>query len=194
MHSARFTSPLISTVNLSFLLKEKDKFLKSYRIIEANVGQNARADFNRFAKTCKHFPIAYHTTSFGKKILRSHISTAQYLDTMNCVRSSKLYPRDLPDKECFEKYAGSMGISNKHQIIVYDRSPFGFFAAPRVWWTFKVSSKLKRRSFGMVFDIFLTLKYFGHDRISVLDGGFNKWSNDVSELSTIKHDLEVSNF
>ncbi len=50
---------------------------------------------------------------------------------MHCVKPSKLYPRDLPNNQCFEDYVGHMGISN-------DRSPFGFYAAPRVWWLFKV--------------------------------------------------------
>lgn len=59
---------------------------------------------------------------------RGHIENALYFDTMNCVKPTNLHPRNLPDKACFQDYVGSIGISNKHHIIVYDRSPFGFYA------------------------------------------------------------------
>lgn len=39
----------------------------------------------------------------------------------------------------------------------------GIFSAPRVWWTFKV---------------------FGHDNVSVLDGGLPAWKNEGGELET----------
>ena len=57
---------------------------------------------------------------------------------MECVKATKLIPNNIPDKECFEKYVESLGISDKHQIILYDRSQYGFFLAPRAWWIFRV--------------------------------------------------------
>ena len=61
----------------------------------------------------------------------------------------------LPSIKLFEEKVGQMGISEKDHIVVYDS--IGFFSAPRVYWTFKV---------------------FGHERISILQGGLPKWINE----------------
>ena len=48
-----------------------------------------------------------------------------------------------------------LGITNDSHIIAYDNDEdFGVFSSPRVWWTFRC---------------------FGHDAISVLNGGFHRW-------------------
>ena len=50
-----------------------------------------------------------------------------------------------------------LGISNDSHIITYDYDDdFGVFSSPRVWWMFR---------------------YFGHEAISVLNGGFRTWLN-----------------
>jgi 3-mercaptopyruvate sulfurtransferase SseA len=55
----------------------------------------------------------------------------------------------------FCNYCGSIGISNDSHIITYDYDDdFGLFSSPRVWWMFRC---------------------FGHEAISVLNGGFRKW-------------------
>ncbi|CAB4022032.1 3-mercaptopyruvate sulfurtransferase [Paramuricea clavata] len=47
------------------------------------------------------------------------------------------------------------GITNDSHIIAYDNDEdFGVFSSPRVWWMFRC---------------------FGHEAISVLNGGFHKW-------------------
>ena len=62
----------------------------------------------------------------------------------------------LPSKKDWEKLFLNLDINNHDHIIVYDNSDV--FSSCRVWYTFL---------------------YFGHDPnlISVLDGGFKKWSN-----------------
>lgn len=57
---------------------------------------------------------------------------------MNCSQSTQLYPRNIPDINCFKDYVSSIGISNKHHLIIYDRSPYGFYSATRLWWLFRV--------------------------------------------------------
>ena len=61
-----------------------------------------------------------------------------------------------------------MGIGNKHHLILYDRSPFGFYTSSRMWWVFRL---------------------FGHENVSILDGGLRLWSLNNYELST-----ELPNF
>ena len=73
---------------------------------------------------------------------------------MKGVEPNKYYPRNIPDKTVFQEYVSSLGISNKHHLIIYDRSPYGFFASSRVWWIFRL---------------------FGHENVSILSGGLNAW-------------------
>ena len=103
-------------------------------------------------------PFKYFNLCFSQS---AHIQNALYFDTMHCVKPNEWYPRNIRKyfggrslfliksrftisfdfqaiKECFQDYVGSMGISNKHHLIVYDRSPFGFYAASRVYWIFRV--------------------------------------------------------
>ena len=61
-------------------------------------------------------------------------------------------PHMLPSPEDFAAKIGALGIGNDHRVIVYDSQ--GVRTSPRVWWMFRV---------------------FGHDSVSVLDGGLPKW-------------------
>ncbi|CAI9724603.1 3-mercaptopyruvate sulfurtransferase-like [Octopus vulgaris] len=84
-----------------------------------------------------------------------HIPGALFFDVNECVDQNSPYPHMLPSPEEFEDYVRRMGIKNDSHVIVYDTSEkFGLFSAARVWWTFRV---------------------FGHDFVSVLDGGLPKW-------------------
>lgn len=66
-------------------------------------------------------------------------------------RNSPL-PHMLPEADEFAAAVGLMGISDEHQIVVYDGA--GIFASPRVAWTFRT---------------------FGARSVAVLDGGFPAW-------------------
>ncbi len=61
-------------------------------------------------------------------------------------------PHMLPSAREFAAAVGALGIGDGMRIVVYDG--LGFFAAPRVRWTFKV---------------------FGARDVVILDGGFPKW-------------------
>ena len=64
----------------------------------------------------------------------------------------------LPSPDVFASYVGKLGIDNNTHVVVYDNNEqLGLFSAQRVWWTFRV---------------------FGHNKISVLDGGLSKWIAD----------------
>jgi thiosulfate/3-mercaptopyruvate sulfurtransferase len=106
---------LLAAKNLKSLIALSSQFYDKFRIVEANVGKDALEIYNR-----------------------GHIDRAVYFDTMECVQTTPLLPRNVPNRECFKDYVGSLGISNKHHLIFYDRSPFGFYASPRLWWLFKV--------------------------------------------------------
>jgi len=61
-------------------------------------------------------------------------------------------PHMVPDADTFAEKVGALGISNADHVVVYD--VYGMMSAARVWWMFRL---------------------FGHDRVSVLNGGLPKW-------------------
>lgn len=81
-----------------------------------------------------------------------------------------MYPRGWPKPEVFQNYVSSLGISNEHHLILYDRSQFGFFASSRAWWTLRV---------------------FGHENVSILNGGLNAWLKNGNSLSNKKESFQV---
>ncbi|CAF0946356.1 unnamed protein product, partial [Brachionus calyciflorus] len=116
---------LLQPEDLNNLLKEAD-FDQKYRILEANLGADARSDYEK-----------------------AHIQNAIYFDSLTGVEPTKYLPKNWPNPEEFGKYLSDLGISNKHKIIIYDRSPFGFFASSRVW---------------------MHLRAYGNENVSILSG------------------------
>jgi thiosulfate/3-mercaptopyruvate sulfurtransferase len=92
-----------------------------------------------------------------------HIPGAQFFDIDACSDKSSEFDHMLPPKDVFEEYAGNLGIDNDTHVVVYDNNEtFGLFSAQRVWWTFRV---------------------YGHDLVSVLDGGLPAWKLDEFETT-----------
>jgi thiosulfate/3-mercaptopyruvate sulfurtransferase len=61
----------------------------------------------------------------------------------------------LPDPQDFEKWLEKTGLTPKDQAVCYDAGP-GSMAA-RLWWM---------------------LRWIGHEKVAVLDGGFAKWTKE----------------
>ncbi len=83
-----------------------------------------------------------------------HIPGAVYFDIDDISDGDTLLPHMLPGPDKFARAVGALGIGNDHRVVVYDCNG-GYSAAARVWWMFRV---------------------FGHDRVSVLDGGLPGWT------------------
>ena len=83
---------------------------------------------------------------------REHIQGALFFDIDAIADRSSDLPHMLPSPEQFADAAGELGIANDTHVVVYDNN--SFMASARVWWTFRV---------------------FGHERVSVLDGGLKRW-------------------
>lgn len=93
---------------------------------------------------------------FGRKQYETaHIPGADYLD-LNRDLSSPVgihggrHP--LPDDRVLAAKLNAMGINSETLVIAYDDSRFGF--AARLWWL---------------------LRYYGHERVALLDGGYSGW-------------------
>jgi thiosulfate/3-mercaptopyruvate sulfurtransferase len=85
-----------------------------------------------------------------------HIPGAVFFDIDANSDPGTPLPHMLPTVERFGRRMADLGLSDSDHIVVYDGSGQNL-SAPRVWWTFRT---------------------FGHDRVSVLDGGFGKWRRE----------------
>ncbi|KAJ8251569.1 hypothetical protein GJAV_G00222750 [Gymnothorax javanicus] len=92
----------------------------------------------------------------------SHIPGASFFDIDQCCDKASSLAHMLPTEREFADYVGNLGIGNQTHVVVYDTSDYGSFAAPRVWWMFRL---------------------FGHNLVSVLDGGLKKWVQDGHPLT-----------
>ncbi|MFN7190359.1 MAG: 3-mercaptopyruvate sulfurtransferase [Rhodospirillales bacterium] len=100
-----------------------------------------------------HLPTAKRDAA--AEFLAAHIPGAAFFDIEAISDQSSDLPHMLPTAEAFAAAAGALGIDADTHVVVYDA--YGLMSAARVWWMLRV---------------------FGHDRVSVLDGGFPKWRND----------------
>lgn len=95
-----------------------------------------------------------------------HIPTAQQADLARDL-AGPIIPgvtgrRPFPDPDDFIRRLGRWGIDNSTQVIAYDAEG-GLMAASRVW---------------------LMLRWLGHDRVAVLDGGLRAWVDAGGALTT----------
>ena len=90
-----------------------------------------------------------------------HIPGALFFDIDEVADTTKSKEHTFPTAEIFAAKVGALGIGNDHQVIVYD--PLGgACAAARVWFMFHA---------------------FGHNKVSVLDGGRTKWDAESRPIS-----------
>ena len=91
-----------------------------------------------------------------------HIPVAQFFDHMECRDKKSEYKFMNPKASEFEEYVGSIGIGNDDHVVLYENEEAGFFSGPRAWWLFRV---------------------FGHQKVSILDGGFTRWVAEGKAIS-----------
>ena len=82
----------------------------------------------------------------------AHIPGARYFDIDRIADTSDPLPHMFPDAATFARMVGELGVGNADHVIAYDGGKLT--ASARCWWMFRA---------------------FGHDRVSLLDGGFGKW-------------------
>ncbi len=81
-----------------------------------------------------------------------HIPGAVYFDIDDIADGDSGLPHTVPSPEKFSSRVRKLGLGDGSRIVVYDSG--NWMAAARVWWMFRL---------------------FGHNDISVLDGGLAKW-------------------
>jgi thiosulfate/3-mercaptopyruvate sulfurtransferase len=93
----------------------------------------------------------------GRRLyLESHVPGACYLDLDEDLSGAPLTDHGrhpLPSPAALEALFTRLGIGEGTQVVAYDAANAGI--SSRLWWL---------------------LQYMGHERVAVLDGGFNAWS------------------
>jgi thiosulfate/3-mercaptopyruvate sulfurtransferase len=77
----------------------------------------------------------------------------------------------LPDPQVFANWLGRNGVDGAKQVIAYDFA--GGASATRLWWM---------------------LRWLGHDRVAVLDGGWEAWTNAGAPVTADLPRVEVTTF
>ncbi|MBE3131968.1 MAG: sulfurtransferase [Acidobacteria bacterium] len=91
-----------------------------------------------------------------QEYLQAHIPGAVYVHLdhdMSAPMTGRNGRHPLPEPRAIAQLFERLGISNDSDVVVYD-SAGGGLAASRLWWM---------------------LRYLGHDRVSILDGGWPAW-------------------
>jgi len=92
---------------------------------------------------------------------KSHIPHALYFDIDKVCNIESDLPHTVPTELQFTSNIEELGINNKSHIILYCHDGIG--TSPRAWWLFKL---------------------FGHQNVSILNGGLKAWLNVNGEKST----------
>ena len=84
----------------------------------------------------------------------AHVPGAVYVDWTRDITDPEVpVPVQIAPPRRFAELMSSLGIGDDTHVVVYDHAGGQF--ATRLWWA---------------------LTYYGHDRVSVLDGGWRKWT------------------
>jgi thiosulfate/3-mercaptopyruvate sulfurtransferase len=104
-----------------------------------------------------------------------YVNLDKHLSAKNDPTAASGGRHPLPSRETFAAWLGSIGFTNKHQAVVYDRNGMNYCG--RLWWM---------------------LKWVGHEPVAVLDGGLQAWQAIGGAVETAettkKRKLTPSNF
>jgi len=108
--------------------------------------------------------------------LEGHIPGALYADTATHL-AGEIVPgvtgrRPFPEPDVFARQLGAWGIGDDTQVVAYDADG-GLMSAARVW---------------------LMLRWMGHDRVAVLDGGWQAWVESGAPIETDVRTPEQTTF
>ena len=111
---------------------------------------------NNNLSTVKIFDASWHMPSSNrdayKEYLNKHIPEAMFWNVDEHSDKDSPFPHMLPNSDYWTRMLWSFGIQNNDHIVIYDFSDI--YSACRLWFS---------------------LRYFGHEKVSVLNGGMKKW-------------------
>ncbi len=107
----------------------------------------------------------------------AHIPGAVFFDIDAVSDPATDLPHMLPTDALFCGFVGALGIGHAHHVVLYDNAAVpgavAVAGAARAWWMFRV---------------------FGHERVSVLDGGMSKWQAEGRPVTAIRTPVAAQPF
>jgi len=111
---------------------------------------------NNNLSTVKIFDASWHMPSSNrdayKEYLNKHIPEAMFWNVDEHSDKDSPFPHMLPNSDYWTRMLWSFRIQNNDHIVIYDFSDV--YSACRLWFS---------------------LRYFGHEKVSILNGGMKKW-------------------
>ncbi len=121
---------------------------------------------------CRH---QLSDVDYGEKVYaEGHVPGAFFLHLdhdLSCPMTGLNGRHPLPDTALLARKLGAAGVSRKTQVVVYDDA--GGMVAGRLWWL---------------------LRWLGHDRVALLDGGINQWVKEGRPLSAEQPESAPADF
>ena len=102
---------------------------------------------------------------------KKHIPNAIFFDINKIADPNNSLPHMIPSKDLFSKMMQNIGLNKDDEIIIYDNSPF--LSSARAWFLFR---------------------YFGHDKIFIMQGGLKNWENNGGNITNGNVVLEKGNY
>lgn len=102
---------------------------------------------------------------------KKHIPNAIFFDINKIADPNNSLPHMIPTKDLFSKMMQNIGLNKDDEIIIYDNSPF--LSSARAWFLFR---------------------YFGHDKIFIMQGGVKNWENNGGNITNGNVVLEKGNY
>lgn len=106
---------------------------------------------------------SWHLPESGRdtrgEYLAEHIPGALFLDLNAVSDRESPYVNMLPGAAQFAGEVGRLGVSNDSLVVLYDNG----YVSARLWWMFK---------------------FFGHDNVRILDGGWRKWKSEKRPIES----------
>ena len=149
---------------------------------DINHGKQLAEELAKYSKNIRVLDSSWHPYATGRdsydEYMAGHIPGAQFFDHLEeCRDTSSKYHHMLPSPSDFEDYVGHMGIRNDMHVVLYENNVAGFYSAPRAWYLFRA---------------------FGHDSVSLLDGGLPRWIAEGQPISkeevSVPRETYKSNF
>lgn len=107
-----------------------------------------------------------------KQFMEGHIPGAIFFDINDIAEPGGSKEHTFPSADVFARKVSALGIDNTHHVIAYDHLG-GTCAAARVWFMFRS---------------------FGHQRVSVLNGGRTKWTAEGRAMTQTLYNFPVADF
>ncbi|VDN18350.1 unnamed protein product [Gongylonema pulchrum] len=157
----------ISTSVVADLLQKGGfKSGNEYKLLDCAGDLPARDNHDQFMKTLygKFEEMMQMDTKQKRDYMKKHIPQSVHMDLNIAAYPGRYEPYAMYPPEIFQKYARLLGLNRSQHIVLYGRQQLaGMLFPSRIAWLFK---------------------YYGHEDVSVVDGGLDAWEKDGGAVTT----------